>query len=247
MVNGEEVENWKLVKWSVKEDTGEVDIHGNYLYETKTGLFFQPFIDALDTVPSKSESEHMATKETFHRIAGNFFDVFELSLKQHILDRWRNNKLIVYLLGGDPVLARQFARTLVHHKRRLEEGAIAVDEQTGEEVNADVQQFPPYPNVQHQLGDHHTISEMGGPVRINVKQTMEYLCKNADFKNILENDRFVKRYWTLIEKLADPDNGVTVRLFDRKHGEYSLSYFSPSFSRALTIFSSSPTFSRQGR
>jgi hypothetical protein len=41
-------------------------------------------------------------------------NIFEQNLKKHITTRWITVKMIVYLLGGEPELAKQFARTLVY-------------------------------------------------------------------------------------------------------------------------------------
>ena len=218
---------WKHVSWKMQKKSE--DSEGIPVFTTEEGLFFDDFTTALESVPSEGETKHAATKEFYEKMVDTFLSLFEKSLDKHLLTRWRNDKLIVYLLGGDPVLAKQFARTLVHHKHRLDDGGIAVDEETGETINTEVQQFPRYPNVPHQLGMHHTVSKKCGPVTINVKETMEFLCSKADFEKILSDDRFVKKYWDSIEKLAEAEG--TVRLFDRWRGESEL--LSLSFSHSL--------------
>jgi hypothetical protein len=135
------------------------------------------------------------------------------NLNKHISQRWRNDKLIVYLLAGDLELAKQMARTLVHWDG--DAGAVHVDAE-GQPINND-EQFTDYPNKEIELGPHHTISGRCGPVRINVRDAMIWLTELADFRNILLTDRFVKKHRDLILELALSE--TTVRLFDRKDGE----------------------------
>jgi hypothetical protein len=73
------------------------------------------------------------------------------------------------------------------------------------------EQFTDFPGVEIELGFHHILSLKCDPVRLNVRDAMEWLTERADFKNIVENDRFVVKYY-LIEELAASD--TTVRLFD---------------------------------
>jgi hypothetical protein len=79
------------------------------------------------------------------------------------------------------------------------------------------EQFTDFPGVEIELGFHHILSLKCDPVRLNVRDAMEWLTERADFKNIVENDRFVVKYY-LIEELAVSD--TTVRLFDCNGGKF---------------------------
>jgi hypothetical protein len=215
---------WKTVSWEEKEySTNAV---GDIVEITTRGLFFGKFIESLRKVPTNSE--HAATQQFFEKMVTKFLSIFESNLNKHISQRWRNDKLIVYLLAGDPELAKQMARTLAHWDG--DAGAVHIDAE-GQPINND-EQFTDYPNKVIELGPHHTISGRCGPVRINVRDAMIWLTELADFRNILLTDRFVKKYKDLILELALSE--TTVRLFDRKDGE--LFSFLP---RWLPLFSDS--------
>jgi hypothetical protein len=133
-----------------------------------------------------------------------FLDLFSHNLNKHITERWRNNKLIVYLLSGEPELAKQLALTLVY----WDGDAVgnSVDEK-GEPINNDTQ-YADYADKQITLGAHHTTSDKCGPVRLNVKSVMLWLTERADFREILATDRFVKKHWHLIEELEQSNEVV---------------------------------------
>lgn len=88
------------------------------------------------------------------------------------------------------------------------------------ETYINTEQFTDYPSVEIELGFHHILSPKCGPVQLNVRDAMEWLTETerADFKNIVENDRFVVKYWDLIEEFAASD--TTVRLFDRNGDKF---------------------------
>ena len=101
----------------------------------------------------------------------------------------------------------------------LADGGVDVDEDDGE-VNTTTQRFKDYPNRNITLGDHHTIKPSKGskrlprgPVTMNLRKTMIFLTEKADFRKILQTDRFVKKHKQLIFELAEADSPV--RLFDR--------------------------------
>jgi hypothetical protein len=55
-----------------------------------------------------------------------FLHSFGQNLKKHITTRWRTDKMIVYLLGGEPELAKQFARTLVYWMAMPESSVLTI-------------------------------------------------------------------------------------------------------------------------
>jgi hypothetical protein len=94
---------------------------------------------ALNNVPQ--ESEHAATQQFFYNMVDQFLHIFGQNLKKHIITRWRSDKMIVYLLGGEPELAKQFSRTLVYWNG--DAGVIRVDD-NGKLINNDMQ-YANYP------------------------------------------------------------------------------------------------------
>ncbi len=169
---------------------------------------FAKFEEALKKVPV--ESDHVATVSFYEKLIEKFLKLFEKYLEKHILNRWRNNKLIMYLIGGQPELAQQLARTLRHYDSL--DGGISINDE-GEEVNTVIERYSDYPDINITLNNHHTVALDRGPVKVNIKSTMTFLTEKADFRHILETDRFVKKHKALIFEMAMA--GETVRLFDR--------------------------------
>ncbi len=87
----------------------------------------------------------------------------------------------------------------------------------------DPKKLSKFPDTELQLDAHHTVSN--GPIKVNVREAMKFLCKydevtgsfKCDFFEILEKDRFVKKFKEDIVQLAASEE--TVRLFDRKDGK----------------------------
>ena len=100
---------------------------------------FTKFKEALENIPK--ESKHDAKREYFGRMVKKFFDLYEKNLKKHLFDRWRNNKLISYILGSEPVLAKEFANALCHYEEQY--NAMAVDEE-GNATNMSLNPTPTF-------------------------------------------------------------------------------------------------------
>ena len=88
--------------------------------------------------------------------------------------------------------------------------SIALDNDN-EVIQSDDLDSSPYPfeDIDITLGDHHKLTR--GPVKINIKECMEYVTANTDW-DVIKNDPFVKKHWKHIEKLAMADEAVC--LFD---------------------------------
>lgn len=188
---------------------------------------FKPFLEALDRVPESGTTNHKADKQFYTDMVETFLRIFNQNYDKHIMRRWTNNKLIVYMLGGEPELAKQLARVLDYYDQHNEDRGLTLDED-GNTINSDIPTFDTFPGINIDLGDHHTMNNH--VVNINVRDTMRILTKGKtakDWWTILDKDRFVKKCKGLIIKLAR--SSETVRLFDRRkdgelHDLYSLCF-----------------------
>lgn len=189
---------------------------------------FTKFKEALANIPK--ESKHDAKRAYFGRMVEKFFGIYEENLEKHLFDRWRNNKLISYMLGSEPVLAKEFANALCHYEEQY--NAMAVDEE-GNATNNVIEPYANFPDEMMILEEHHTIRK-GKDVVINVKEAMEWLLKICDFSKILQEDRFVKNHMKEIRELAAAEG--TVRLFDLKDNGESFILLSASLCLSSFLF-----------
>ena len=162
---------------------------------------FKAYKTALKGIPDKSDS--FANKEFFDKLAPTMIWVFRQNLDKHVFDHWRSDPLLHYMIGGDPTLAKEFAKLLVQCES---DSGESVEEEDGASL------FPRYvfPDTNIELGEHHTMGN--GAVEINVRDSMKFLTANSDLSKILKGN-FVKEHWALVEKLATADD--IVRLFDK--------------------------------
>ena len=170
----------------------------------KTQQQFAGFVKALHGVPEKTK--HGASRDFFLDFPDKFIGLYEKSLSDHILMRWRNNKLLLYMVGGQPKLAKQLALKVVHHKENM--GAVGDD---SEIVEACLHTSSQFPDVDVELDRHHNTLK-DEPPTINVRECMEYVTTNVDFDIVVKDEIFVKNE-DLIESLAASEN--TVQLFDK--------------------------------
>ena len=168
------------------------------LYELKDDKWknkpeFAKYLEALKGIPKSSKS--CANKEFFEQLPIKFMENHEHNIDKHILNQWRSDKLLPYMIGGDPRLARELAMMLLNHN--CIGSVVALDDK-----NEEIQSAEPAPAY---IFDDHKLTR--GPVQINVKKCMEYIMANADL-NVITNDEFVKKHWNYITKLADADEVV---------------------------------------
>ena len=160
-------------------------------------------------------------------------------IDEHILKRWWNDKMIYYMLGGDPVLAKEFAKMCVHYKSQYKENGNQVDDE-GNAVNADITDYS-YATTPSTttLGAHHIMfDEKAEPIKLDVKETLQLITNDKDFQwhRVLDT-KFVKDdYWEQIVLLAEADGVVDLFRF-KEDGKsvYSLLQFAMN-SIVLTSF-----------
>lgn len=171
---------------------------------------FAKFVKALEGIPK--ETEHGANLEFFESLPDNFIKIYEDTLTISILDQWRDNKKVMYQLGGEPELAKAFANALVFHK----ENAMGAVDANGDGVDAADRPKYQFTSKIIELNDQHKMSQ--GRVKVDVKECMEFVLAKASLDEVVSN-KFVDKHWDLITELAAAEQ--TVRLFDYlDNGEY---------------------------
>ena len=163
-----------------------------------------------------------------------FFSEFEATLSVHVLKRWKNPDILHYMIGGEPILAREFACWLVCGR---ENAGVA---QMGDQDSSRDEHV--FSDLVIELDKFHITNS--GPIKINVRECMTYLTTGeggniVDPAHILK-DKFVLSHWSLIEELAIVDNSLpAVRLFDKK-SDGELSRLKMAFACVATNYSNVP-------
>ena len=164
---------------------------------------FAKYREALEGVPEKSD--HVADRAFFDKIPKKFFAIYENTLNEHVLTKWRSNELVWYGLGGNKYIAKELAKWLLDYDVDL--GGEIVDGE-GQPIVAAAEtekyQFTDCDKMIN-LGPQHNLGK--GDIEVNLKECMEYIVMNADRK-VVRNDPFVKKYWKHIKKLAVSPNVV---------------------------------------
>jgi hypothetical protein len=163
---------------------------------------FAPYLKALSNVPKKSN--HSADRSFFEKLPIKFINEYHSNLNKHLIDRWRSDDLVPYLLGGQPELAREFARMIIHYDS--ESGTM-------EDKNNEFQGYC-FPNAEIVMDVfHNTGMETEDHVSISVSECMTFLMSKSDLYKI-RNDPFIRANWDSIVMLALSDD-IAVRLFDK--------------------------------
>jgi hypothetical protein len=170
---------------------------------------FKPYIEALEGIPEKSSNNNEADREFFVNMSNKFISMYELSLNDHLLERWRSEKLVWYALGGDENVAKEMAKWLVDYKNNG--GGVEMNA-AGEEVNTTSTYDGFTPGEIDLCKQHNTpTSEV---VKVKLDKCMEYLTMGQD-RELIINEGFIGKHWDDIVALAMAPN--TVRLFDYEH------------------------------
>ncbi len=130
---------------------------------------FAPYLKALSNVPKKSN--HLADRSFFEKLPIKFINEYHSNLDKHLIDNWRSDDLVPYILGGQPVLAREFARMIIHYDS--ESGAT-------EDENNEFQGYC-FPNAEIVMDVfHNTRMETEDHVSISVSKCMTFLTSKSD-------------------------------------------------------------------
>jgi len=128
--------------------------------------------------------------------------------------------LIYYVLGGDPILAKEFAKMLMHYKHEYEikeanQGYIVVPYPYTDIINTTI------------LGAHHNMTDNeDGAIKLDVKTTLQLMTGSAKFDwEEVVNKPFVKTYWDEIVKLASVEGSKFADMFQLKEdGKYLIMF-----------------------
>ncbi len=162
---------------------------------------FSPYLKALSNVPKKSN--HLADWSFFEKLSIKFINNYHSNLNEHLIDRWRSDDLVPYILGGQPELAREFERMIIHYD--IESGAT-------EDKNNEFQGYC-FPNAEIVMDVlHNTGMETEDHVSISVSKCMTFLTSKTNLYKI-RNDPFIRANWDSIVMLALSDD-IAVCLFD---------------------------------
>ena len=71
------------------------------------------YYDAVETLP-KLGDEKEGGKEYFMKAHETFLGFFRMSFKEHVERVWRHEKIVVFTIGDNPVLAQEFLKLLCH-------------------------------------------------------------------------------------------------------------------------------------
>ncbi|KAK1733485.1 hypothetical protein QTG54_015773 [Skeletonema marinoi] len=136
--------------------------------------------------------------EYFDKMAKVFLERFRFVFDKHLRPCWTSDSILHYILGGNQVLANEFARWLVDYKR----------------MSSDDEEPYQFTNQIIDMGAIHYRTTAQKNVRINVEECMNYLTADADPAAIMQSD-FVKSHWDLIEEMGTFEYiEDTISLFD---------------------------------
>ncbi len=145
---------------------------------------FKGYKIALEGVNNKKEFDNMTTI---------FFQRFRNMFDKHVYPCWSSDTILPYIIGGDPTLAKEFARWLIDYD-------VMMSNEGGDDDNDDTHEFT-FTDKEIDMGDFHYRHVAEKHVKINVRECMEYLTANADRSAIMSSP-FVKGHWDQIEKLG---------------------------------------------
>eukprot|EP00956_Cyclotella_meneghiniana_P013908 scaffold20456_cov91-Cyclotella_meneghiniana.AAC.1 len=157
---------------------------------------FNAYFKALKGIPSDGEIKD-GNLESFIKMRKTFFDTFSSTYTEHVESCWRHDpKIIVYIIGGDAVLAQWFIRWLIH-----------CEENQGVVENAVSFEFP---DMEIEVKHHNT---NGDSVKVNVRECMEYIIGKKHAADILP-DPLIKDHKDLLYLMAGAEQAVD--LFNRE-------------------------------
>ena len=159
---------------------------------------FAWYLEAISRVSKKSN--HLA-QEFFEKLPMKFINEYYRNRNKHIINWWRSDDLVLWMLGRQPELAREIACIITYYNNVLE---------LSEDEHSDSQRYV-FPNAVVSMDlFHNTGNET--VLDINIQECMEFLMSILDIDKILK-DSFIRANLDSIEKMATSDD--VVRLFDK--------------------------------
>jgi hypothetical protein len=151
---------------------------------------FKPYMDSREGLPCLGDVT-LAGREFMDAVADAFFEQFLVSAVKHIETQWTSDKLLPYLIGGNPVLCRELLRWL----QACENGDLEAD--TFRFRNGEV--------------DLENLKEYGLAHTVNIGEAMRYLTADSSPVDILKDPLVAKHKDLLFKSLEAED---TVDFFD---------------------------------
>ena len=131
---------------------------------------FEAYVAATEKIPDLGEKKY-ADKSFFDDAPVCFFEEYRRMFVKHVSTIVRSNEILVYLVGGNPILARMLLQWLIC----AEDGDVPMAAYVFKEENI---------VLQNQGSDTETVS-------VNTRKCMIYLTQLADPKEILKDDLIV--------------------------------------------------------
>jgi len=147
------------------------------------------YYKAAERVPPCGGRVANGGREYFMEAPVTFIRYFRLSFKEHVESVWTSDRILVFAIGDHPILA-QWLLKLLHH---------VIDSLETVENFA----YPPPDltvNLKYRLRSKQE-------VEVNVREFLEYLTANADFKAIA-SDPFISENTELLWKMASASDPV---------------------------------------
>ena len=164
---------------------------------------FAPYMKALNGVGSGN-----CDQAYFKKATTVFLERFRYVWDKHMGSKYLSSKILHYTLGGDKYHAREFAQWLVDFEDSTSPSDTQNVEDEGDGLNFELEACT-FRDIKITLDSHHTMTH--GPVKMNLRKSMQYITAEADRAEILE-DKFVRTNWELIRELAEQD--VPINLID---------------------------------
>lgn len=152
---------------------------------------FEPYAQALEGIDK-------GNLKFFRDATKVFLERYRYIFEKHMVAKWLGSTTHHYILGGDKYHAREWARWMINYRENVR-GA--------DEENEGLDDAFTFTNVEVELGDHHKMTH--GCVKVNLRESMEWITSEADREIILKDD-FVDKNWDLIEKLAVSEEPINL-------------------------------------
>ena len=163
--------------------------HGGY----KTHPAFSQYMRALEKVPV-DDNITRARSAYFEKFPSVFFEMFHSMFDKHIVSHWRDEKHLVYMIGGTPSLAKSFLQLL-----------NVVTDAPADNDQADTTHFV-FEDGRIEL---RHLQMNGGPVIVDQRQCMAFLTAGVD-PFAMREAHIIKKEWPLLKKMAEATDSTKI-------------------------------------